>query len=143
MKVGSTDSAELGDKQSRKYRKKNQKRAGFLSCNRKFKDRLFYTKPHDQDIPREGPQLFLEQKFSENLYDKIVKGLIDTLNGGDHNLPVPTLEVQSLTTKINEAWTQLLDLVKAKNEAVAGYNARLKRSRLEAKLRDRPRNQWR
>jgi hypothetical protein len=129
LKVGSRDSAEQGPKKHRKNRIKSQKRTSFLSCNRKFKDKIFYTKAHDEDIPDEGPQLFLEERFSENLYDRIRQGLIEGLKGAPIDLPNPTLEVQNLTTSINEAWDQLLSLVREKNMKVTAYNAQLRKSR--------------
>jgi hypothetical protein len=135
LKVGSEDSAELDVKQTRKNRKKNQKRTTFLKCDRKFRERSFYTKPHDEDIPEYGPQLFLEERFSENMYDKICRGLIDSLKGSIYDLPIPSLEVQNLTTMINESWSQLLKLVQKKNQVVAGYNARLKNSRFVSYIR--------
>lgn len=129
LKVGISESAQEGNTRGGKNRRKGAKGTGFLKCSRKFRDRNFYTKPHDEDIIGPGSQLHLEEKFSENMYDKILRDLVEGAKTGQFEFPGPKLEVQNLLNKINGAWRQCLDLIKTTNSNVAGYNASLKKSR--------------
>lgn len=132
LKVGSSDSAQEDTPRGGKKRKKGTKGTSFLKVNRKFRDKNFYTKPHDEDIPGPGCQLYLEDKFSENMYDKILKDMVEGAKTGEFSFPGPKLEVQNLLNKINGAWRQSLDLIKKTNGEVDGYNASLSKSRLQS-----------
>ena len=130
MKVFSNHEESNGLKKRGKNKKKRVSKEGLsINLHKRSRRQEFSTRDPNEEREDTGPQLLLEDRFSDNTFEKVIKEQLCSIRENPHHydpaLPKPTVEYTDLLANMLNSMEEVKNIIATANKNIQAYNHKL------------------